>query len=212
MIRLSRSEALAALNSLRKGGWRTQLFVTGSKQASAFEHAILHNPSIQAVLDYSLSDLAEARLGTHEGTDPARLTSASSLGLPLVIVPGSLDHVTVHQSTSSADYRKTLKIDDVTTVIRTTPEDNDAFGKDLAFKASASKGPVVIAFPRGGLSQWDIEGQPLHDPQANQALLDSLLLWKAPNVQLIESHRHINDPNFAQIVVDHLLKLLVIRR
>jgi uncharacterized protein (UPF0261 family) len=204
--------ALTAVNSLRKEGWRTQLFVTGSKQISSFEHAILHDPSIQAVLDFSLSDLAEVRLGIHSGSNPVRLTSASTLGLPQVIIPGGLDHVLVHRTYESSDSRKTLKLDDISTMVRTSPEDNDAFGKDLAFKASASKGPVIFVFPRGGLSQWDCEGQPLYDKQANQALLDSLHLWKAPQVALVESHRHINDPLFAQIVVDQMLKLLVVRR
>lgn len=204
--------ALAAVDSLRNGGWRSQLFVTGNKQTSAFEHAILHDPSIQAVLDFSLRDLAEVRLGIHAGSNPVRLTSASTLGLPQVIVPGALDHVIVHRTYESSDARKTLKIDDISTMVRTSPEDNDAFGKDLAFKASASKGPVIFVFPRGGLSHRDGEGQPLYNQKANQALLDSLHLWKAPNVELIESHRHINDPHFAQIVVDQLLKLLVVRR
>ncbi|HQR06420.1 MAG TPA: Tm-1-like ATP-binding domain-containing protein [Gemmatales bacterium] len=203
---------LAAVDSLRRGGWRTQLFVTGSRQATAFEHAILHDPSIQAVLDFSLGDLAGIRLGIHTESNPMRLTSASTLGLPQVIIPGSLDHVVVHRTYEPSDTRKTLKIDDISTLVRTSPEDNDAFGKELAFKASASKGPVTFVFPRGGLSHWDGEGQLLDDQQANQALLDSLHLWKAPHVLLIESHRHINDPLFAQIVVDQMLKLLVVRR
>lgn len=203
---------LAAVDTLKRGGWRTQLFITGSKQTSAFEHAIMHDPSIQAVLDFSLGELAEVRLGIHVGSNPVRLTSASTLGLPQVIIPGALDHVVVHRTYESSDARKTLKLDEITTLVRTSPEDNDAFGKELAYKASASKGPVIFVFPRGGLSRWDGAGQPLDDQQANQALLDSLHLWKSPSVELIESHRHINDPLFAQIVVDQMLKLLVVRR
>jgi uncharacterized protein (UPF0261 family) len=42
-------------------------------------------------------------------------------------------------------------------------------------------------------------------------LLDSIALWKAPQITLVESNRHINDPLFAQIVVDQLLKLIVVR-
>lgn len=202
---------LAAVDSLRRGGWRTQLFVTGGKQTDAFENAVLHDPSIQAVVDFSLGDLVKSRLGIQTSSHLERLTSASTLGLPQVIIPGSLDHVIVHQSYLQCDSRKTLKIDDISTIVRTTAEDNDAFGKELAFKASASKGPVTIVIPRGGLSHWDGEGQLLNDQYAMKALLDSLLLWKAPHVKLIESHRHINDPLFAQIVVDQILKLLVVR-
>ena len=204
--------ALAAVEALKNGGCRTQLFAAGSVPTSVFEKAILHDPSIQAVLEFSLGEFVSIRLGIHSSQEPERLTSAAILGLPQVIIPGALDHVVVHRMHTPAGTRKTLKINEVSTVVRTSPEDNDAFGRELAFIASASKGPVIIVFPRGGLSQWDGEGQPLQDDQANLALLDSLHLWKAPDVELVESHRHINDPLFAQIAVEQMLKLLVVRR
>ena len=204
--------ALAAVEALKNGGCRTQLFAAGSVPASVFEKAILHDPSIQAVLEFSLGEFVSIKLGIHPSVEPERLTSAAILGLPQVIIPGALDHVVVHRMHTPAGTRKTLTINEVSTVVRTSPEDNDAFGRELAFIASASKGPVIIVFPRGGLSQWDGEGQPLQDDQANLALLDSLHLWKAPDVELVESHRHINDPLFAQIAVEQMLKLLVVRR
>ena len=204
--------ALAAVEALKNSGWRTQLYAAGSVPISVFERAILHDPSIQAVLEFSLGEFVAARLRIHPSLEPERLTSAAILGLPQVIVPGALDHVIAHRMHMPPGDRKTFKINEVTSVVRTTPEDNDAFGRELAFIASASKGPVIIVFPRGGLSQWDGEGQPLQDDQANQALLDSLHLWKSPDVELIESHRHINDPLFAQIAIEQLLRLLVVRK
>lgn len=204
--------ALAAKEALKKGGWRTQLFAAGSVPTSVLEKAILHDPSIQAVLEFSLGELVSTRLGIHPSLEPERLTSAAILGLPQVIIPGALDHVMVHQMQTSTGSRKTYRIDDISTIVRTSLEDNDAFGRDLAFIASASKGPVIIVFPRGGLSQWDGKGQPLHDAHANQTLLDSLHLWKAPHVEIVESHRHINDPLFAQIAVEQMHKLLMIQR
>ena len=203
--------ALAAVESLKKAGLRSQLFITGDSPSAVIEKAILHDPSIQAVLEFSLGELVSTSLGIHPGSEPERLTSAAILGLPQVIIPGGLDHMIVHRMHAPAGSRKTHQINEVSTVFRTTPEDNDVFGKELAFIASASRGPVVIVFPRGGLSQWDGEGQPLHGDQANQALLDSLHLWKAPNVELVESHRHINDPLFAQIAVEQMLRLLAVR-
>lgn len=204
--------ALCVASTLRKAGWRTELFLTAGYEADRFERTILKDPSIHAVIDFSFHDLLSTRLLVSPPGSPERLTSAPLLGLPLVIVPGSLDHVRVHEVRDELLPRKSMKQDETIMLYRTSLQDNDTMGKELAFKASASKGPVTIVFPRGGLSQWDREGELLHDHDANLALLDSLHLWKAPDVTLIESHRHINDPLFAQIVVEHLLKLLVVRK
>lgn len=204
--------ARSVASALRKGGFRSELFLTAGAEAYRFERTIYRDPSIQAVVDFSFHDLLSTRLLISPPSEPERLTSAPMLGLPLVIVPGSLDHVKVHDIRDELLPRKSLKIDETITLFRSSPEDNDTLGKELAFKASASKGNVVIVYPRAGLSEWDREGEPLYDANANLALLDSLHLWKAPNVELIESHRHINDPLFAQIVVEQILKLLVVRR
>lgn len=203
--------ALAAVDFLRKTGWRTQLIIEGSSAGSSLDQTILQDGSIQAVLDFSLNELAAIQTGNRIASLPERLTSASRFGLPMVIVPGAVDHVVEHRPIAPVP-RNSHKIDDHTLLLRTTPTENDAIGKEIAFKASASSGQVTIVFPRGGLSHWDAEGMPMWDHQADSTLLDSLHLWKAPNIELIESHRHINDPLFAQIAVDQLLKLLVVRR
>jgi hypothetical protein len=43
-------------------------------------------------------------------------------------------------------------------------------------------------------------------------LLESLYQWKSPQVEIIESDRHINDYLFAQIAAERLLKMLVARQ
>lgn len=204
--------AFHAVEMLRRSGWRSQLFTMTGEQQSSFENTLLHNPSIAAVLELSLSDLSAVQLGVRPKVVPERLTSAAMLGIPQVIVPGCLDHVIISSNNPVPIDREQMALDQVTTLIRTSAEDCDALGKELAFKASASHGIVKIVFPRGGLSSWDVAEQPDYDSQMNQALLDSLLLWKSPAIELIESHRHINDSLFIQIVVDQLLKLLVVRR
>ena len=203
--------ALAAAGALRRVGLRAEVFLNASS-GDHFESIVMNEPLVQAVIDYSLSDLAATRHGLLPEQSPERMTAATRRSLPQVIVPGGLDHVIKHGSHQDVTLsRPSKQISETTTLFRTSPEDNDAFGKELAFKASASAGPVVFVFPRGGLSQWDRDEGPDYDFSPNRALLDSLHLWKRPDIELIESHRHINDPLFAQIVVDQLLKLMVVR-
>jgi uncharacterized protein (UPF0261 family) len=93
------------------------------------------------------------------------------------------------------------------TLMRTTPEENDRLGKEIAQKASAARGPTVVLVPLRGVSAIDREGQPFWWPEADRALFESLRHWMAPQVELIELDLHINDPAFAEAAANTLLRL-----
>ena len=90
--------------------------------------------------------------------------------------------------------------------MRTTPEENDALGKEIAHKASAAKGPTAVLVPLRGVSAIDAEGKPFWWPEADKALVDSLRLWMSPHVKLVELDMHINDPQFAEVAAQTLLE------
>ena len=94
------------------------------------------------------------------------------------------------------------------TLMRTTPEENDALGKEIAWKASAARGPVVVMFPLKGISALDAPGKPFWCPEANKALLDSLKLWILPEIPVLELDYHINDAAFADACASQLLRML----
>src|SRR5207245_6871744 len=94
------------------------------------------------------------------------------------------------------------------TLMRTTPDENDRLGKEIAEKASAARGPTAVLVPLRGVSAIDREGQPFWWPDADQALFQSLRQWMGPQVELREVDMHINDPEFAQAAVKTLLRLM----
>jgi uncharacterized protein (UPF0261 family) len=91
------------------------------------------------------------------------------------------------------------------TLMRTTPEENDQLGKQIAEKASAAKGPTAVLVPLKGVSAIDAEGQPFWWPEADRALFQSLRQWISPHVRLVELDLHINDPRFAEEAAKRLL-------
>ena len=95
------------------------------------------------------------------------------------------------------------------TLMRTTPEENDKLGKEIAQKASAAKGPTAVLVPLRGVSAIDAEGQPFWWPEADAALFQSLRNWMSPGVELIELDMHINDPPFAAAAAGKLLEYLL---
>ena len=94
------------------------------------------------------------------------------------------------------------------TLMRTTPEENDRLGKEIAQKASAAKGPTAVLVPLRGVSAIDAAGQPFWWPEADAALFQSLRNWMSPHVKLVELDLHINDPAFAAAAAESLLRFL----
>lgn len=93
------------------------------------------------------------------------------------------------------------------TLMRTTPEECAAIGKDIAKKVAASKGPAAIYLPRNGVSAIDAAGQPFDAPEAREALLDAIRQHHG-SVELVELPNHINDPEFAEASARRLIEVI----
>jgi uncharacterized protein (UPF0261 family) len=166
---------------------------------------------IAGVLDLTTTELADELVGGVLSAGRDRLTAAALKGLPQVISLGALDMVnfgppdTVPEKFRS---RRFCQHNPNVTLMRTTPEENDLLGKEIAEKASASRGPTAVLVPRGGVSAIDRPGQPFWWPEADAALFQSLRNWISPTVELVELDLHINDPVFAEAAARKLLEML----
>lgn len=166
---------------------------------------------IQGVLDLTTTELADELVGGVLSAGSERLTAAGLRGIPQVISLGALDMVNFGTPDSVPEKfkgRRFYQHNPTVTLMRTTPEENDQLGKEIAHKASAAKGPTAILVPRRGVSAIDKEGQPFWWPEADRALFDSIQLWCGSNVKLIELDMHINDPEFSQAAAATLLNML----
>lgn len=166
---------------------------------------------ISGVFDITTTELADELVGGILTAGPDRLTAAALRGTPQVISVGALDMVNFGPPDTVPEKFKGRRFhqhNPNVTLMRTTPEENDKLGKEIAHKASASKGPTAILLPLRGVSAIDAEGKPFWWPEADKALFDSIRLWKAPSVELIELDLHINDPAFAETAARKLLSFL----
>jgi uncharacterized protein (UPF0261 family) len=173
--------------------------------------AFIRDGLIQGVLDITTTELADELVGGVLTAGPDRLTAAGLRGVPQVISLGALDMVNFGTPDSVPEKFKSRRFyqhNPTVTLMRTTPEENDLLGKEIAQKASAAKGPTTLLVPLKGVSAIDREGQPFWWPEADQALFASLRLWCSPKVKLIELDMHINNPDFAQTAAKTLLEML----
>jgi uncharacterized protein (UPF0261 family) len=166
---------------------------------------------IAGVLDITTTELADELVGGVLTAGPDRLTAAGLRGVPQVISLGALDMVNFGPPETVPEKfrdRRFYQHNPTVTLMRTTPEENDRLGKEIAEKASAARGPTCILIPRQGVSAIDAEGKPFWWPEADSALFQSLRNWISPRVELIELDLHINDPAFAEIATRKLLGML----
>ena len=90
------------------------------------------------------------------------------------------------------------------TLMRTTPDECAELGRRIARKLSAARGPVALFVPLRGVSMIDAEGQPFHDPEADEALFAALRDGVHGAVEVHEMDCNINDPQFATAMADRL--------
>jgi uncharacterized protein (UPF0261 family) len=166
---------------------------------------------ITGVLDLTTTELADELVGGMLTAGKDRLTAAGLRGVPQVISLGALDMVNFGPPETVPEKfrgRRFYQHNPTVTLMRTTPEENDRLGREIAEKASAAKGPTAVFVPRRGVSAIDTAGGPFWWPEADAALFQSLRLWISPNVELIELDLHINDAAFAEAATQKLLALI----
>jgi uncharacterized protein (UPF0261 family) len=165
---------------------------------------------VAGVLDITTTELADELVGGVLSAGPDRLTAAARAGIPQVVSVGALDMVNFGPRATVPDHfahRQFYIHNDNVTLMRTTPEENAELGKIIAQKLQDASAPYRVLIPLAGISAIDQPGKPFWDPQADQALFDSLRDHLPPSV-LIERPEHINDPAFAHGALETLQSLL----
>ncbi|VTS08626.1 Tm-1-like ATP-binding domain-containing protein [Tuwongella immobilis] len=173
--------------------------------------ALIHDGLITGVLDVTTTELADELVGGVLTAGRDRLTAAAMKGIPQVISVGALDMVNFGPRATVPEKfrdRRFYQHNENITLMRTTPEENDQLGKEIAEKACAASGPTTIVLPLRGVSAIDAEGKPFWWPEADQALFQSIRNWISSDVKLVELDLHINDPAFATAITQELLTQL----
>lgn len=163
------------------------------------------------VLDITTTEWTDQLLGGVLAAGPTRLDAAGKTGTPAIVTPGCLDMANFGERDSvPAKYegRNFYIHNPQVTLMRTTPEECAKLGEILAQKVNAYTGPVTVLLPTRAISIISAEGQPFHDPAADEALFAAIKSHLSPQVELIEIYAEINDPEFAAACAEALLRLL----
>ncbi|GAA4987542.1 uncharacterized protein (UPF0261 family) [Nonomuraea thailandensis] len=201
----------AARARLEELGYEVVVFHATGSGGRAME-ALVRDGYFAGVLDLTTTELADELVGGVLSAGPGRLTAAGAAGVPQVVSLGAVDMVNFGPIESVPErfgQRRLLVHNPTVTLMRTTPQECAAIGREIGAKLVAATGPVALFVPRGGVSAVDVEGGPFHDPEADAACFAAVLGAVAGgDVQVVESEDDINRPRFAVAAADRLHELI----
>jgi uncharacterized protein (UPF0261 family) len=168
---------------------------------------------ISGVVDVSTTEIADLVAGGIMAATDDRLGAIARRRVPWVGSVGALDMVNFGApDTVPERYRgRTLYEHNAqVTLMRTTPDECRAAARFLAAGLNACAGPVRLLVPTAGVSALDVAGGPFADPEATAALLDTLRaeLQQTDDRRLVETDLHVNDPEFAAMLVANLHEVM----
>ncbi len=79
--------------------------------------------------------------------------------------------------------------------------------KVMASNLNRSSGPVAVVIPERGFFEYDRPGEFFNDPEGRRIFVDTLRGKLRPEIEFISMDHHINDPEYAEKVVDIALRL-----
>jgi uncharacterized protein (UPF0261 family) len=198
-----------ARERLEELGYEVLVFHATGTGGQSME-ALVRAGFLAGVLDATTTELADDLVGGVLSAGPDRLEAAGAEGVPQVVSLGALDMVNFgpRETVPERFEGRNLYVHNPTiTLMRTTAEECAELGRRIGRKLSAATGPTVLYVPLRGVSMIDVEGQPFHDPEANDALFAGLR-ETLDGVEVHEADTDVNDPELAVAMADRLHELI----
>jgi uncharacterized protein (UPF0261 family) len=184
---------------------------------------LIREGRIDAVLDLTTTEIADEVVGGVLSAGPERLCAATERGIPRVVSVGACDMVNFGGVESIPASFREMKLKDgkgrqfhehneTVTLMRTTAEECIQISKVIArnLKGGHQDGKRTrVVLPAGGVSMLDVHGAPFWNPEVDEVLFSTLEdELKGSGIEVVRDHRAINDPEFAVVVADELVKLI----
>lgn len=200
MPRIARSTPIAPPDPIGWAGAPDTADFRADGGGRALERAVRAG-DFDAVLDLCLAELAAELCGGHFGAGPDRLTAAALTGTPQLVAPGGLEAVAFRDPGSVPERywgRSQYVLKSGVCLVRTSPEECDQLGREVAHKVCASRGRALVLLPTLGFGPLAAPGGSLADAEADRAFLESFRNWAA-GVEVVEVALNAGDPALAAL-------------
>jgi uncharacterized protein (UPF0261 family) len=201
-----------AISQLDKRGYDAVVFhATSDKLDRMVKEGV-----IDAILDLTTFETvpkvlyADEVLSLFSGSGPvdrSRLTGAGEGAIPQIIAPGGLDMHIYPGATGlesiPPEYtgRAWSMHGPNVLLVRTTEQELEQVGRDIAQRANSASGPTALIIPLRGFSEASRKDGPLHDPRADQGFIRALRQHLEERIPMIEVDCNINEDPFVEAVM-----------
>lgn len=201
---------MTAKKLLEEKGYEVIVFHPNGTGGRAMEEFIDKGVFV-AVLDMTTHEITDEIFGGLHAAGPHRLEAAGKKGIPQLVVPGCVDFILEGPLDSlPTKYKKRnyYYFNPAETLVRTSKEEMRRVGKVMAEKLNQATGPTMLMIPSGGFSMYCHKGEPMHNPEADKALIQTVKKHLKPEIRIVEVESHINDPVFAETAVSALIEMM----
>ncbi len=200
-----------AKDYLEAKGYEVLIFHATGIGGQTMEH-LIENDFFEGVLDITTTEWADETVGGILAAGPHRLEAAGKYGVPQVVSVGAMDMVNFGPRNTvpkQFDGRNFYQHNPTVTLMRTTVEENQTIGNNMAERLNQSKGYTALMFPLKGFYGLDMEGQQFYGPEEDEALIRTLKDKVDENkIEIAEADLHVNDKEFAELAAEKLLQLI----
>ena len=193
---------------IEEAGYEVLIFAATGAGGRSME-SLIESGLVAGVLDLTTTEWADEFVGGVLGAGPDRLDATAKAKVPAVIAPGCLDMVNFGEKETVPEKfadRNFYVHNTQVTLMRTSVEECAEIGKIIGEKVSEYQAPSTVMIPKKAISVISAEGQPFHDPAADEALFSAIK--ENSTIPVVELDEEINSPAFAKACAEKLLELM----
>jgi uncharacterized protein (UPF0261 family) len=166
---------------------------------------MIQQENVSVLIDLSLHEIADHLFGGDYDAGPKRVSVSLALKIPTILVPGNIDFLVtgpLENAKKQFPNRPYHVHNAAITVVRTKQKEIEILAETIAGLCNKAGGPMKILVPMNGFSAFDHKEGPLHDPEAPEIFIKILEKSLDDKSCLNALPFYINDPEFAQAIID----------
>jgi len=168
---------------------------------------LIEEDFFSGVIDLVPSSITNEKFGGSRTSWPKRLEIAGEKGLPQVVATAGVDTIsrlgyTAEELAPELKMRKHYFMDAQRVTVFLNNEDLRDIASIYAEKLNKAVGPTKLLIPKRGWISIEKEGSEFYNPQGIQAFINGLKDGLKSEIELREVDANIDDPAFAQAIVD----------
>ena len=197
---------------LEEMGYEILIFHARGVSGGKIMEKMIEEDFFCGVLDITTTELIDEIAGGAYVVGPQRLRTAVEKGIPYIVVPGATDMINIgpeeHLKPEQKDHIKYYHNNSSLLKLRANEKEAKQLARLFADRLKDSRGNTKVIVPTRGFSEVDKAGNVFYDPKTDAAFTYELVSSMPENVPVICSDHHINDKEFAELLVKQLMSMV----